>query len=434
VVEICIKPLDDNSPEDILRTLFAHALTAADPMICVPDNLPELPAQGRVVVVGAGKASAAMAKAVEEETRRQHWLERVEGIVVTRYGHGVACARIEIVEASHPVPDAAGDAATQRILNLVKELKAEDTLICLVSGGGSALLALPADGISTAEKAKINRALLRSGAPIDQINCVRKHISAIKGGRLAAAAAPARVVCLMISDVPHDDPSVIASGPTVPDPTTAADALAILGRYDIELPESVRSVLADPHGETPKPDDLIFGNVENRMISKPADMLKAVEARAEALGLSVVSLGADLEGEARELGREHAALALRLKNERGDERPIVLLSGGETTVTVRGEGRGGRNAEYALGLAVGLAGQVGVFGLACDTDGIDGVEDNAGVLVTPDTLKRVSAAGLSVQEILEQNDAYSLFAALDDLVMTGPTRTNVNDFRAILIV
>ncbi|MDE0780612.1 MAG: glycerate kinase [Alphaproteobacteria bacterium] len=429
-----MKPVSKDGPEDILRSLFAHALAVADPMSCVPSNLPELPERGRVVVVGAGKASASMAKAAEEEARAQNWLERVEGIVVTRYGHGVACERIEIIEASHPVQDAAGEAAARRILDLARELNVEDTLICLVSGGGSALLALPAGGISSAEKATINRALLRSGAPIDEVNCVRKHISAIKGGRLAAAAAPARVVSLIISDVPHDDPSVIASGPTVADPTTGADALAILLRYEIEVPGSVRVLLTDPGSETPKADDVVFGNVENVIVSKPAHMLSAVAVRAEALGLTVVSLGADLEGEARECGREHAALAMRLKRERENDFPLVILSGGETTVTVRGNGRGGRNAEYALGLAVALEGAGGIYAMACDTDGIDGVEENAGVFVTPDTLDRVLKAEMSVQVALHTNDAYSLFESIGDLVITGPTRTNVNDFRAILII
>lgn len=386
------------------------------------------------MVIGAGKASAAMAKAVESEARTQGWLERVEGLVVTRYLHGVDCERIEIIEASHPVPDAAGEVAARRILELVDALGADDTLICLVSGGGSALLALPAEGVTAAEKAAVNRALLRSGAPIDQMNCVRKHISAIKGGRLAAAAFPARVCCLMISDVPHDDPSVIASGPTVPDPTTTVDALAILARYDIDVPQSIQNLLTGEEGETPKPGDPVFESIENIIVSRPADMLVAVEKRATGLGLNVVSLGADLEGEARELGAEHARLAQQLKAQRTDNTPILLLSGGETTVTVRGEGRGGRNAEYALGLAVGLDSAPDIHALACDTDGIDGVEDNAGVVVAPDTLARAIAADFDVSEVLARNDAYSLFAALDDLVVTGPTRTNVNDFRALFII
>ena len=426
--------VEAGSPGSILRELFECALRAANPMHCVPDFLPDIPARGRVVVIGAGKASAAMAKAVEAEARQRGWLERVEGLVVTRYQHGVDCEKIEIVEASHPVPDIAGEIAARRILELVTELTAEDTLICLVSGGGSALLALPADGVSAEEKTALNRALLRSGAPIDRMNCVRKHISAIKGGRLAAAAYPARVVCLMISDVPFDDPSVIASGPTVPDPTTVHDALGILEHYKIDIPASVREMLEGEGGETPKPGDPIFAHVENIIVSKPSEMLAAVERHAVDIGLRVVSLGADLEGEARELGREHAQLAIQLRNERQDDQPIVILSGGETTVTVRGDGRGGRNAEYALGLAVELDGATGIHGLACDTDGIDGVEDNAGVIVDPDTLKRARKSQVSASGSLLRNDAYGFFAAIGSLVLTGPTRTNVNDFRAILIL
>lgn len=422
-----------DTPRGVLHDLFAAALAAADPMGCVPENLPDIPAQGRVVVVGAGKASAAMAKAVETEACARGWLERLEGLVVTRYQHGVDCERIEIVEAAHPVPDAAGEVAARRVLDLAQGLTTDDLLLCLVSGGGSALLALPAEGVSAEEKAAVNRALLRSGAPIDQMNCVRKHISAIKGGRLAAAAAPARVVCLMISDVPHDDPSVIASGPTVPDPTTKEEALEILARYGIDVPSSIENLLSGEGGETPKPSDPVFARVTNTIVARPAEMIAAVERKAGEMGLQVVSLGADLEGEARELGTAHAELARRYKAERRDDRPILILSGGETTVTVRGDGRGGRNAEYALGLAVGLKGADNVWGLACDTDGIDGVEDNAGVVVTPDTLNRAAGEGFDVSEVLDRNDAYSLFSALGDLVVTGPTRTNVNDLRMILI-
>lgn len=416
-----------------LRMLFDAAVASADPMRCVAPNLPVPETAGRIVVVGAGKASAAMARAVELEAREQGWLSRLEGLVVTRYGHGVDCDRVAVIEAGHPVPDEAGAVAAQQIQAMVAPLTANDLLICLMSGGGSALLAAPAPGISADEKAMINRALLRSGAPIDEMNCVRKHISAIKGGRLAQSAAPARVLSLMISDVPGDDPSVIASGPTVPDPTTSDDALAILARYAIDTPESVARLLRDRAGETPKPDDALFGNVENVVIARPADMLTAAEVAARDAGLDVMSLGADLEGEARALGAEHAALALRLREERGAGAPMVILSGGETTVTVTGDGRGGRNAEYALGLARALDGADGIFALACDTDGIDGVEDNAGVIVTPETLARAEAAGFDADDTLLRNDAYSLFAAIGDLVVTGPTRTNVNDFRAILV-
>lgn len=434
MVEIEVKDAEPGSPRGVLRDLFAYALAAADPMSCVPAYLPDIPRQGRVVVVGAGKASAAMAKAVEAEARRGGWFSRLEGLVVTRYQHGVACEWIEIVEAAHPVPDAAGGKAAQRVLDMASGLGKNDTLVCLMSGGGSALLALPLDGVSADEKAAINRALLRSGAPIDQMNCVRKHISAIKGGRLAAAAHPARVVTLMISDVPFDDPSVIASGPTVPDPTTVDTARGILERYKIEIPDSVRHVLNDKGSETPKPGDPVFDKVTNRIVCKPADMLEAVEGQAVGMGFNVISLGADLQGEARELGREHAQMAMKCRSQRRDDRPIVILSGGETTVTVRGDGRGGRNAEYALGLALELDGAEGIHAIACDTDGIDGVEDNAGVVVGPDTMAQARACGVSVQDTLDRNDAYGLFSAIDGLVMTGPTRTNVNDFRAILIL
>lgn len=424
---------DEGRVRAMLRDLFAAALAAADPMRCVPPHLPGIATSGRIVVVGAGKASAEMARAVEGRAREEGWLERIEGLVVTRYGHGAACEQIEIVEASHPVPDNAGVEAAERIRQLARSLEEQDVLICLISGGGSALLVAPADGITIDEKAAVTRGLLRSGAPIDEMNCVRKHLSAIKGGRLAREAHPARVVTLMISDVPGDDPSVIASGPTVGDPSTRDQALEILSRYGIEVPESVRRLMEDETGETPKPGDDLFGRVENRIVARPAEMVDAAGRAAEEAGYSVLSLGADLEGEARELGAAHAALALRLQRERAGELPLVILSGGETTVTVKGDGRGGRNAEYALGLAHALDGAAGVYAIACDTDGIDGVEDNAGVVVTPDTLGRAREAGFEVNETLAHNDAYSLFAAIDDLVMTGPTRTNVNDFRAVLI-
>jgi len=402
-------------------------------MARVPPSLAFADVAGRIVVVGAGKASASMALAVEGEAEKQGWLNRLEGLVVTRYGHGRDCDRIETIEAAHPVPDAAGADAARRIQALVSGLTSDDLLLCLISGGGSALLAAPADGIGADEKAAVTRALLRSGVPIGEMNCVRKHISAVKGGRLARNAAPARVLSLIISDVPGDDPSVIASGLTVPDPTTRHEALEILTRYAIAAPASVIALLNSSTGETPKPGDPVFDNVENVIVARPSEMLAAAESAARDAGCDVVSLGADLEGEARELGAEHAALAQQLQNERAGELPLVILSGGETTVTVTGDGRGGRNAEYALGLAQALGGAAGIHAIACDTDGIDGIEDNAGVLVMPDTLDRAMAAGFEVAETLARNDAYSLFAGIDDLVVTGPTRTNVNDFRAILI-
>jgi len=412
-----------------LTDLFETAVQAAQPSQCLPPFLkPFAGHAGRCIVIGAGKASAAMAEAVEA-----HWPGRLEGLVITRHGYARPTKSIEIVEADHPVPGAAGVAATRRMLKLVSGLGPDDLVICLLSGGGSALLTLPADGISLAAKQALTAALLASGAPIGAMNTVRKHISAVKGGRLARNAAPARVLSLIISDVPGDDPSVIASGLTVPDPTTRHEALEILTRYAIAAPASVIALLNSSTGETPKPGDPVFDNVENVIVARPSEMLAAAESAARDAGCDVVSLGADLEGEARELGAEHAALAQQLQNERAGELPLVILSGGETTVTVTGDGRGGRNAEYALGLAQALGGAAGIHAIACDTDGIDGIEDNAGVLVMPDTLDRAMAAGFEVAETLARNDAYSLFAGIDDLVVTGPTRTNVNDFRAILI-
>ena len=433
MVQIGLSNVAAGSPRAVLRDLFASALGASDPMAFVPEHLPRISGGGRVVVVGAGKASAAMAKSVEAAAREAGWLERIEGLVVTRHGHGADCARIEIIEAAHPVSDESGARAARRVMDLIGDLVFDDTLICLISGGGSALLSLPAEGVDVAEKTAINHALLRSGAPIDQMNCVRKHISAIKGGRLAAHAQPARVITLMISDVPRDDPSVIASGPTVPDPTTCAQALGILERYGIDIPDSIRELLNSERGETPKPGDPVFQRVRNMIISRPAGMIGAVEAAAGDMGLSALSLGADLEGEARDLGAEHARLAKRIKADRVDDLPLVILSGGETTVTVHGDGRGGRNAEYALGLAAELDGAPGIYAIACDTDGIDGLEDNAGVVVMPDTLARAAQQGLSAPDHLARNDAYGFFASIGDLVVTGPTLTNLNDFRAILI-
>jgi hydroxypyruvate reductase len=443
-------------PPVFLRSLFAAAVAAADPARLLPGRLPPPPA-GRTIVVGAGKAAAGMAAAVERE-----WPGPLEGLVVTRYGHGLPCERIEVVEAAHPVPDAAGRAAAGRILELAEGLTPDDLLICLISGGGSALLSLPAPGITLEDKQIVSKALLRSGATIAEINCVRKHLSAIKGGRLAAAAHPARVVTYLISDVPGDDPSVIASGPTVPDPTTYAEALAALARHGIDEPEAVlahlRAGAAGDPGETPKPSDTTFAADDLVMLATARDALEAAAGCARAAGVTPLILGGDLEGEARELGGAHAALAIACA--RGGETalvalreaaarsaahlafpvnfvpqaPFALLSGGETTVTVHGSGRGGRNTEYLLGLALALDGHPAISALAADTDGIDGSEDNAGALVTPDTLVRSRRAGADPIAALAANDAYGLFAALGDLVVTGPTRTNVNDFRAVLIL
>lgn len=416
-------------PGGLLRALFDAALAAADPARIVPANLPTRP-KGRTVVVGAGKAAAAMARAVETQ-----WDGPLEGLVVTRYGHGVDCARIEVVEAAHPVPDLAGRRAAERILEMVRGLGEDDLVLCLISGGGSALLALPAPGLTLEDKQAVNRALLKSGADIAQMNCVRKHLSAIKGGRLAAAAAPARVVSLLISDVPGDDPATIASGPTVPDPTSFADAREILARFGIDPPAPVRAHLEAAAEDTPKPGDPRLARAETHVIARPQDSLEAAAAAARAAGVAPVILGDAIEGEAREVARVMAAIALQVaRHGQPAPAPCVLLSGGETTVTVRGRGRGGRNVEFLLALGVALNGAAGIHAIACDTDGIDGTEDNAGALLGPDSLARARAAGLEPKAHLTDNDGYSLFAGIGDLVMTGPTLTNVNDFRAVLVL
>jgi glycerate 2-kinase len=411
-----------------LRSLFDAAVAAAAPRHCVPTNLPA-PPKGRTIVVGAGKASAAMAQAVEAS-----WSGPLSGLVVTRYGHAVPCRQIEIVEARHPVPDEAGRAAALRILSLIQGLTEDDLVLCLISGGGSALLAAPAEGLTLEDKQGANTALLRSGAAIGELNCVRKHLSAIKGGRLALAAAPARVVSLMISDVPKDDPAVIASGPTVADPTTISDAIAILEKYRISKPAGVLDFLRHRATETPKPGDPLLAQVENRIIAAPQQSLEAAAAVARASGVAPLILGDSIEGEAREVARVLAGIARQCRRHgQPIAPPCVLLSGGETTVTVRGTGRGGRNAEFLLALAVALGGEAGISALAADTDGIDGTEDNAGAIIGPDTLGRAARLGLSGTAHLADNDGYGFFAALNDLVVTGPTFTNVNDFRAILI-
>ncbi len=409
------------SSVEYLRRLFAAAVAAADASLCVPRHLPPRP-KGRVIVVGAGKASAAMAAAVEAQ-----WGEGLEGLIITRYGHGVAVRSIEIVEAAHPVPDAAGQKAATRIAGMVEGLTGDDFVLCLISGGGSALLAAPAPGLTLADKQELNRQLLSSGAPIGEMNCVRKHLSALKGGRLAARAHPARVLSLVISDVPGDDPSTVASGPTVADPTTVADARAIIARYGMKLPTHIEAFLATPEAETPKPGDPRLAGAETRIVAAPALSIAAAARVAEAAGYRAIDLGDRVEGEAREVGRAHAELALKTKG------PAVILSGGETTVTLKGKGRGGRNSEYALALAIALGGAPGISALACDTDGIDGSEDNAGAMVLPDTLARAKEQGLDAAALLADNDAYGFFSALGDLVITGPTLTNVNDFRAIVV-
>ncbi len=418
----------------LLRDLFDAAVAAADPARCLPAWLPEPPdsPRGRTVIVGAGKAAAAMARAVEE-----HWrgdLQRLSGIVVTRYGHGAPTRRIEVVEASHPAPDEAGQQAAARVLAAVAGLTADDLVLVLLSGGGSALLAAPMAGIALAEKRAVTKALLACGASIGEINCVRKHLSAIKGGHLALAAQPARLLTLAISDVPGDELSTIASGPTVPDPTTCAEALEIVERYRIELPAAARQALASGGAETPKPDHPGFARCASQVIATAQGSLAAAAALASARGITPLVLGDAIEGEAREAARVLGGIALSCATHGQPlAPPCVLLSGGETTVTVKGGGRGGRNAEFLLGLALALNGHARIHAIACDTDGIDGSEDNAGALLLPDSAARAAAAGIDLRARLAENDAYNVFAALGDMVVTGPTRTNVNDFRAILI-
>ena len=414
--------------EALLRAMFEAAIRAADPERVVPAFLPDPPA-GRTVVVGAGKASAAMARALE-----RHWPGPLEGVVVTRYGHAVLCERIRILEAAHPVPDANSEAAARAILEAVRGLGPDDLVIALISGGGSALMALPAPGLTLADKQAVNRALLRSGADIGEMNCVRKHLSAIKGGRLAAAAFPARVVTLAISDVPGDDPAVIASGPTVPDPTTFAEARSILVKYGIAEPAAVIAHLARGEDETPKPGDPRFARAEFRLIATPQRSLEAAAEVAEEAGIRPVILSDAIEGEAREVAKVMAAIARQVRRRGQPARPpCVLLSGGETTVTVRGDGKGGRNVEFLLALAVALRGEPGIFAVAGDTDGVDGAEDVAGAILRPDSLERAARLGLDAKAMLARNDAHPVFAALGDQLVTGPTLTNVNDFRAVLV-
>ncbi len=415
-------------PRALLRQLFDAAVASALPERSIQRFLPDSP-KGRTIVIGCGKAAAAMARAVET-----HWDEQLQGLVVTRYGHRVATQRIEVVEAAHPVPDAAGLDAARRILQMVQGLTADDMVLFLVSGGGSALLTLPANGITLEDKQRINKQLLTSGANITEMNCVRKHISAVKGGRLAAAAAPAKVVTLAISDIPGDDPAVIASGPTVADPTTFAQALAILDKYQIGEPASVIDHLRAAEEETPKPGDKRLEGNELHMIATPQMSLEAAAAIARGFGIAPMILGDAIEGEAREVALVHAGIARQvLRHGQPLPAPCVLLSGGETTVTVRGNGRGGRNAEFLLAIAVAMNGAKRVWAFAGDTDGIDGTENNAGAIVTPDTLERAVGIGMDAKSMLADNDGYSFFSALGDLVITGPTMTNVNDFRAILI-
>jgi glycerate 2-kinase len=378
-------------------------------------------------VVGAGKAAATMARAVEE-----HWEGELSGLVVTRYGHAVACQKIEVLEAAHPVPDAAGNAAAKKILAFVGGLTQDDLVLFLGSGGGSSLLSLPADGIALEDKQVITNALLGSGASIGEINCVRKHLSAIKGGRLAMAAAPARVYGLLISDVANDAPAIIASGPTVADPSTRGEARAVLDRYGIDIPKSVEVFLDDPRSETPKPGHTQFENVKNFIVANADDALKAAARKSQEGGIPAIIFDCAVEGGAREAAAAHAD-AVRAVLKDSNTPQCVLLSGGEVTVTLQGGGKGGPNTEFLLALALELGSKSGVWAIACDSDGIDGRGDNAGAFLAPDTLKRAQAQGLEPQDYLARNDSYSFFDALGTLIRTGPTRTNVNDFRAILI-
>lgn len=432
---------DLNNPRALLRHLFDIAVQRALPLHNTAAHLPP-PPKGRTVVLGAGKAGGAMAHAVEALWPADAPLS---GLVVTRYHHTPARPegvkpRIEVVEASHPVPDAAGLAAAQRILQLAQGLTKDDLVLCLISGGGSSLLTLPCEGLTLPDKQRINQQLLESGANILDMNTVRKHLSAIKGGRLAAACAPAQVVTLTISDVPGDDVSVIASGPTVADTSTCAQALAVLHRHGIEVPAAVRAQLESGALETPKPGDACFTGHTTHLIATPQQSLDAAADAARALGLNAYVLSDEMEGESREVGKVHAALARSTALGRSSfQKPCVILSGGETTVTIKPrtegqpKGRGGRAGEFCMGLAQALNGVPGVWALAADTDGIDGVEDNAGALVVPDTLARASHQGLKLADHLARNDAYTFFDALGDLVVSGPTHTNVNDFRAVLI-
>lgn len=406
---------------DLAADVLRQVLAAADAGAATLRHLPPQP-RGRTLVVGAGKAAAAMAAALDS-----HWPGPLSGLVITRHGHGRPAGRIEVVEAGHPLPDDAGPRAAARILQSVQGLSADDLVIALISGGGSALMALPAPGLSLADKQAATRALLRAGTPIGEINVVRKHLSAIKGGRLAAAAAPAAVVALLVSDVPGDDPATIASGPTVPDASTLADARAVVARWQLQVPASIHRHLQDPAAESPKPGDPRLDSQRASVILRPAQVLAAAEPLLHQAGYRILNLGDRIEGEARQVGADHARLA------RAQAGRCAIISGGELTVTVTGDGDGGPNKEYLLGLALGLQGAAGIRAFAVDTDGIDGSSDDAGARIDPGTLARARALGLDPAAMLAANRSRAFFEALGDLIVTGPTRTNVNDFRAILI-
>lgn len=417
-----------DDPKNFLKSLFLRAVDAADPVRIIPQNLPAKP-KGRTIIVGAGKASAAMAKAFEDA-----WDGDLTGLVVTRYDYGVDCSRIEILESAHPVPDAAGLHAAERMLEFVSGLSEDDLVVALISGGGSSLLPLPPASIGLNGKAAVNDALLKSGATIHEMNCLRKYMSTIKGGRLAAAAHPARVVSLVLSDIPGDDPALVASGPTIPDATSRADALAIVDRYKMSLPTSAMDWLRDETNRAPDPADPRFARNEVRTIGAAQMSLEAAAEAARDAGIDAHILSDAIEGEARDVGLVHAALARQvLMRDQPFAKPALILSGGETTVTLRGKGRGGRNTEFLLGFAIAIRGLSGIQALAADTDGIDGSEANAGAFADGSTFDRLLEAGIDPRACLAGNDAYSAFEAIGDLLITGPTRTNVNDFRAILL-
>jgi hydroxypyruvate reductase len=421
-----VKNVDDRVA--LLRGMFDAAVAAAQPSVCLPAHLPS-PPRGRTLVIGAGKASAAMARALED-----HWPWSIEGLVVTRYGYAVPCERVEIVEAAHPVPDESSMRAAQRILAFVEGLTRDDLVIALISGGASSLLVAPGRGLTLADKQAVNTELLRCGATISEMNCVRRHLSSIKGGRLAAACYPAKLMTLLISDVPGDNPTDIGSGPTAADPSTCADALEIVNRYQIRLPANVRALLESGEGETVKPSDPRLAGAETRMITAPQIALEAAAKVARHAGVTPYILGDSLEGEARDLGKALAGIARQVVVHGQPFRtPCVLLSGGETTVTLKGNGRGGRNVEFLLSLAVALQGLPGIHAIAGDTDGVDGAEEIAGAILKPDTLARAWALGINARTSLDNNDGHGFFQALGDSVVTGPTLTNVNDFRAIVI-
>ena len=404
------------------------AVDAANPHRVLPPYLPR-DTNRRALVIGAGKAAAAMASALEK-----NWAGELSGLVVTPYGHSEPCKHIEVVEASHPIPDMQGEQAATRIMELVSDLSSEDLVLCLLSGGGSALLSLPAPGMTLADKQDITQQLLQSGAAIADINCVRKHLSRIKGGRLARACHPAQLITYAISDVPGDHPAVIASGPTVADASRATEALGILKRYDIKVGTHILDWLLSSDSATVQAGDPAFVGNQFHIIATAKASLDAAARAAREAGIEVLQLGDNIEGEAREVARVQAAMALARRRGETTILPFLILSGGETTVKVTGRGRGGRNTEFLLSLAIALAGAPGIYALAADTDGIDGSQDNAGAVLTPESWQRARSLGLDAAALLADNDAYSYFAALDDLLVTGPTRTNINDFRAVLVL